>query len=112
MGCSKTSNRGESRRSRFPRRAGPYNHDVHRRDPRRPRNVDSRRHSNVSNAQVPVLPGRLGEYAKSDPLLPFLVDPGTEGVRQDRLFREQAPNAPDPITSKTYSRLADGPLFR
>ena len=37
---------------------------------------------------------RLGECAKSDPLLPFLVDPGTEGVRQDRLFREQAPNAP------------------
>jgi hypothetical protein len=37
---------------------------------------------------------RLGECAKSDPLLPFLVDPGTEGVRQDRLFRGQAPNAP------------------
>ena len=75
-------------------------------DLQRPLDVDS----DVRFAQVPVLPRRLGECAKSDPLLPFLVDPGTEGVRQDRLFREQAPNAPvrpdclqDLFTSRRWS---------
>lgn len=35
-----------------------------------------------SPAQTPVLRRWLGERTKSDPLLPFLVGPGTERVRQ------------------------------
>jgi hypothetical protein len=47
-------------RLKFQRLASP-NH----RDPQCPVHVDSRRRSNVSNAQIPVIPKRRGEWVKS-----------------------------------------------
>jgi len=43
----------------------PPNDNVHGRDPQCPVNVDSRRRSNVSNAQKAAIPPELSEQAKS-----------------------------------------------